>query len=120
MTVNELRKRISRLPADKPQRAAGKWYSTQKEHWLGWLGEYDGPGAYGRVVGQQRDAKFTYNHIVEWKTLTWLAEASGVDPKLVRRARRVANTTKAKQSGAAAVRRLIPRTVIEPCIKACT
>jgi hypothetical protein len=24
------------------------WYRTQKEHWLGWLREYNGPGYYSR------------------------------------------------------------------------
>jgi hypothetical protein len=26
----------------------GVWYNSQKQHWTGWLGEYDGPGAYSR------------------------------------------------------------------------
>jgi hypothetical protein len=37
------------------------WYSTQKEHWLGWLKEYDGPGYYGRKK-RHRSAEFAYNH----------------------------------------------------------
>jgi len=26
----------------------GAWYRSQKQHWLGWLTEYSGPGAYGK------------------------------------------------------------------------
>jgi hypothetical protein len=40
--------------------------------------EYDGPGAYGRIAGKQRDARFAYNHIVEPKMLLWLIKAAGV------------------------------------------
>jgi hypothetical protein len=41
----------------------GVWYTSQKEHWLGWLSEYDGPGAYGRKRWMGRSAEFVYNHI---------------------------------------------------------
>src|SRR5687768_1490863 len=56
---------IRKLPTDKPVVTPGKWYLTQKEHWLGWLSGYDGPGAYGRKGGPHQDAMFAYNHIVE-------------------------------------------------------
>jgi hypothetical protein len=26
------------------------WYASQKQHWLGWLGDYASPGAYGRKL----------------------------------------------------------------------
>src|SRR5262245_11407403 len=57
VTVAALRRAISRLPSDKPVVTPGKWYKTQKEHWLGWLSEYHGPGAYGRRADTRRDAK---------------------------------------------------------------
>ncbi|OAN78364.1 hypothetical protein A8B82_10735 [Sulfitobacter sp. EhC04] len=50
------------------------WYRSQKEHWLGWLAEYDGPGAYGRSHAE-RDARFVYNHIQCAPMLFWLSEA---------------------------------------------
>jgi hypothetical protein len=50
------------------------WYRSQKEHWLGWLAEYDGPGAYGRSDAK-RDARFVYNHIQCAQMLFWLSEA---------------------------------------------
>ena len=35
---------IEKLPSDEPVFTPRKWYRTQKERWLGWLREYDGPG----------------------------------------------------------------------------
>src|ERR1700680_3404466 len=46
--------------------AEGVWYRSQQEHWLGWLSEYDGPGAYGRKTSVVRSAEFAYNHVV-WR-----------------------------------------------------
>ena len=72
---------IRRLPPDEPRSQPGVWYRTQKEHWLGWLGEYHGPGAYGRAPSEERDARFVYNHIVCPEMLLWLIEASGGEPE---------------------------------------
>jgi hypothetical protein len=58
------RQAIRRLPADDPVVDPKKWYTTQKQHWVGWLGEYQGPGFYGRRTGSRRDAEYAYNHIV--------------------------------------------------------
>jgi hypothetical protein len=55
------------------------WYKSQKEHWLGWLSEYDGPGFYGRKTNGSRSAEYAYNHIVCPPMVLWLAEASGVE-----------------------------------------
>lgn len=87
MNARQLRRKIKRLEADTPQHkhleqalqeGAGfgnAWYGSQKEHWLGWLAEYDGPGAYGRQLGKPRDARYIYNHIQCAPMLFWLAEA---------------------------------------------
>ena len=79
---------IQQLPSDEPHVNPKKWYTTQKQHWLGWLSDYDGPGAYGRTPGQQRDAQYAYNHVVEPKMLLSLMAAAGVNPDLVTAARR--------------------------------
>jgi hypothetical protein len=55
----------------------GVWYTSQKEHWLGSLSEYGGPGYYGRK-NSHRSAEFISNHIVCPPMVLWLAEASGV------------------------------------------
>jgi hypothetical protein len=41
----------------------GVWYTSQKEHWIGWLSQYDGPGAYNRKTWKGRSAEFAYNHV---------------------------------------------------------
>jgi hypothetical protein len=69
---------IDQLPADRPRNTPGKWYRTQKEHWLGWLGEYHTRGFYGRKSHVRRDARYAYNHIVEVKMLIWLSKAAGI------------------------------------------
>ena len=87
MRPKELRHRIKQLDAHTPRYRAlelaleegvgfgGAWYSSQKEHWLGWLAEYHGPGAYGRKVDPRRDARYVYNHIQCAPMLFWLSEA---------------------------------------------
>ena len=99
---------IRGLRADRPVRDPGKWYLTQKQHWLGWLSEYEGPGAYRRQTGVKRDARFAYVHIVEPAMLLYLASASGVDRKLLAAARHASarGTTLMEKSGA--IRALIP------------
>ena len=96
MTPSELRKIIARLDPAGPIHSQleidlregvghGKaWYSSQKEHWLGWLEHYDGPGAYGRANWANRSAEFVYNHIQCAPMLVWLAEALGVPSELLK------------------------------------
>jgi hypothetical protein len=110
-TIKRLIFDIENLPSDKPKHNPRVWYLTQKEHWLGWLREYHGPGAYGRVPGQpRRDAKFAYNHIVCPDMLLWLITAAGVSPKLVTDARRSASRVHSHSLNqqAAAIRRHVP------------
>lgn len=115
-TPKQLRRVIERLPADPPVDDPKKWYMTQKEHWLGWLGEYDGPGAYGRKIDRSRDAAYVYNHIVEVKMLLWLIDAVGVDSDLVAAARRASEPGTTLQQKSAAVRRIVPWEVVAPLI----
>ena len=95
MTPKELRRRIKRLPADTPRHKAmeaalregvgfGAWYGSQKEHWLGWLADYTGPGAYGRrAATRTRDAAYVWTHTQCPPMLFWLVEALGFpDPEL--------------------------------------
>lgn len=57
----------------------GAWYRSQKQHWLGWLAEYSGPGAYGRQSDTIRSAELAYNRIQCAPMLFWLAEALDID-----------------------------------------
>jgi hypothetical protein len=107
-SIAALIKAIEQLPSDSPVRDNKKWYRTQKEHWLGWLDEYHTPGYYGRQTGQRRDAAYAYNHIVEPKMLSWLIEAAGVNPDLVRNARRAAKKCHSMPAQAALIRDYVP------------
>lgn len=87
MEISELRKTIARLPPRQPLTDAFECYpdtssqrfSSQKEHLLGWLAGYDGPGAYNRK-NPGKDARFFYTHFRCAPGLLWLAEALGEDP----------------------------------------
>ena len=105
ISIRSLLTAIRGLPSDTPVYSSSVWYRTQKEHWIGWLSEYDGPGAYGRQTHvNKRDARFAYNHINNPKMLLYLADAAGVDRKLVNSA----NRAYAKGSNSGAVRKIIP------------
>ncbi len=99
---------ISRLPEDRPVRNPKKWYMTQKEHWIGWLFEYNGPGAYGRKTLGGRDAKFVYNHVVQPEMLIYLAQASGVSRSKVVSARQLLRTNQSLMQKASAIRKILP------------
>lgn len=107
-SVRELLAAIRRLRADPPVGDARKWYLTQKQHWIGWLGEYHGPGAYGRKVDVKRNARFAYNHVVEPAMLLYLANASGVDPRLIAAARRASAKGDTLMQKSGAIRSVIP------------
>lgn len=110
--VRKLLAAIRKLQADRPVHTPGKWYRTQHEHWIGWLSEYHGTGAYGRNVTVERDAKFAYNHIVEPQMLLYLAGAAGVQRSKVSRARNAASDAKTLMQRAGIVRKHLPWTVI--------
>ena len=112
VSIEQFIEAIHRLPEDEPHGNPKVWYRTQKEHWLGWLSEYNGPGAYGRQTGIKRDAKYAYNHIVEPKMLLYLIRAAGVKPNLVKAAEEAAaaGATMMQQSGT--IRRQVPWHVV--------
>jgi hypothetical protein len=128
MTPKSLRTRISKLPSVAPVTEGyaqtliarkiwsdnGVWYSSQKEHWMGWLSEYDGPGAYGRKNWNGRTAEFVYNHIACPPMLFWLAEAVGVPRKnLVAAKRSALSDGRNRASHCALIRKTIPWSAIE-------
>jgi hypothetical protein len=107
MTIRQFILAIRKLPSDKPV-VSEKWYLTQKEHWLGWLSEYNGGGAYGRQPRMNRHAEFAYNHIVESKMLLWIISAARVSPKLARAARRECKEVDSMQRRSAILRKHVP------------
>lgn len=113
MSIKRFMQAIRRLPADAPKHYPGKWFRTQKEHWLRWLSEYDSPGAYDRAVGIKRNAAFAYNHIVESKMLLWLIEAAGVDRAKLAAARRASARAETMAAKSGAVRNSVPWEIVE-------
>jgi hypothetical protein len=101
MTPQELARRIQKLRPHPPittdfertlsQRGgwSGSRYASQKQHWLRWLSEYQGPGFYGRKEWR-RSAQYVYNHIVCPPMVIWLAEASGIPKARVVKAKKAA------------------------------
>jgi len=81
-TITGLIAAIRRLPSDPdvPKGNPGyNRYTTQKAHWLGWLGDTPGTGSYERKTPAGQGVRYVYNHIVEPKMLLWLIDAAGVD-----------------------------------------
>jgi hypothetical protein len=130
MTPRTLASKIAKLPATCPITTsferdlrklriwgtASVWYTTQKEHWLGWLKGYGGPGYYERK-NWNRDAEFVYNHIVCPPMILWLGEASGISSGLVRKAKQASLHAKPNLSAqAAAIRKVIPWGQIEDAL----
>lgn len=109
---------ISRMQEDRRQLRPGIWYESQKEHWIGWLFEYEGPGAYGRKVVRGRDAKYVYNHVVCPDLLLFLAAANGVDAKTIRAAKRGMAQATTQMAQAAVIRRSLPWTTILEAMRA--
>jgi hypothetical protein len=90
----------------------GVWYKSQRQHWIGWLREYSGPGHYGRK-NSKRSAEFVYNHIVCPPMVLWLGEASGVPSASVTKAKQAALSSSSVQAQSAAIRRIIRWEMIE-------
>jgi hypothetical protein len=129
MTPQRLRRKIAQLQESqsvtarfeaaivgRKSRKRDPWYGSQKEHWLGWLKEYDGPGYYGRQSWGV-SAEAVYNRVVNPSMVLWLGEAAGVSQRIVEAAAEAALAGKpsmAAQSGA--IRRLIPWSMIADCL----
>ncbi len=107
-TATDLLDAVRRLPADTPVDDPRKWYRTQHEHWIGWLEEYAGPGAYGRKRASPSNARTVYHRIVEPKMLLWLIEAAGVGAERVAAAKEAANGAASMMQASGRIRRLVP------------
>lgn len=112
VTVQQFLQAVRKLPEDKPLNDPKVWYRTQKEHWIGWLSEYRTSNVYGRKHGRKRDARFVYNHIVEYRMLVYLAEASQVDKQLISTAKTAMAEKHTLQGKAGVFRKHIPWPVI--------
>lgn len=108
---------IKQLPSDVPvslKTQGYNQYTTQKDHWLGWLNPAAGTGSYPRRTGGHVSAKTVYNRIGEPKMLWWLATAAGVDQGLLDEAKARVDTQKPLSSQCADFRKVVPwRTLVE-------
>jgi len=84
-SIRELLTAVRRLPAEMPQsdRLFKSGYQTHRDHWIGWLQEYDGPGFYGRSSWDV-DARSVYQRLNCGQMIVWLHEAAGESPVLIR------------------------------------
>ena len=87
-------------------------YTTQKDHWLGWLDATPGTGTYGRKTPPSRGARYVYNHIVEPKMLLWLIGAAGVEPSLIEAATQASLEVRTRPGRSKAIRALVPWSVV--------
>jgi hypothetical protein len=108
VSIGQFIQAIKHLPMDQPREDSRVWYKTQKEHWLGWLSGYDGPGAYGREPGQNRDACFAYNHVVNPLLLLYLIRAIPVRPELVEAAETAYLNGSSMMEKSGAIRKIVP------------
>lgn len=107
ISIAQLREVIKHLPEDEPQNIEGKWYQTQKEHWLGWLSGYRGPGAYGRK-NWHRDARFVYNHVVCPGLLMYLIHSIGLPIDIVEKAEEASTRGNTEMATSGAIRKIVP------------
>jgi hypothetical protein len=118
-SIDWLTKAIAKLPSDDPVPLGTQGYNTyttQKDHWLGWLNPSAGTGTYPRTGSPDRTAKDVYNRIVEPKLLLWLVRAAEVDSALVASATEDANNKTKLASKSAAVRKRIPWSVLSAAL----
>ena len=131
-TPRDLRNAIARLSERSPatdrfttawDRRGGRgqrerddvWYDNQRQHWLGYLDDWPGPGFYGRKV-PKRSARFIYTHIVNPQMLVYLADAAALDAKLVAAAARAGLRERSMAAMSGAIRRVIPWEVVEAAL----
>ena len=84
-TIQELLRAVRRLPAAMPlsDRLSKGGYDTHRDHWIGWLEDYDGPGFYGRSDWGV-DARTVYQRLNNGRMIVWLNEAAGERSVLIR------------------------------------
>ncbi len=119
-SIDWLAQVIKRLPSDDHvlRGTPGyNQYTTQKDHWLGWLDPAAGTGTYRRQSHANRDARDVYNRIVEPRLLVWLISAAAVDPDLIRRAVHEAEVRSSLASKSAAIRRHVPWHVVAEALR---
>ncbi len=112
ISIDQFRNVIKKLESDKPVISSRVYYTTQKEHWLCFLYNYDFNQAYGRLQGMNRDAKFVYNHIVCPSMLVYLIKAVGFDSELIDQVEKVNESGKTMMESSGKIRKIVPWSMI--------
>ena len=73
----------------------GKWYRSQREHWLGWLGYHHHKIYNGGKKPESVDAAKIWNSLACSPMLFWLAESGGASVMLLEGAEQAAITAAA-------------------------
>ncbi|AML52827.1 hypothetical protein [Falsihalocynthiibacter arcticus] len=68
----------------------GKWYRSQREHWLGWMFFQDAKALEKGIDPAGLPAKHVWNRLKCSPMMFWLAEVSGVSPSLLEAAENAA------------------------------
>jgi hypothetical protein len=108
ISIAEFIQMIEKLPEDEPREDRSVWYRSQKQHWTEWLKEYDGPGAYHRKGGPNRDAKYAYNHIVCPNLPLYLAVALGASNEKIEQAHEAYLHETSLMAQVGAIRKVFP------------
>lgn len=108
ISIRQFIRAIRQLPEDEPIDNPKVWYRTQKQHWLGWLGQYHTPGYYGRKTNVKRDARFAYNHIVCPDLLLYLVRAIPLAPEIIAAAEEASKKGKTMMAQSGAIRKVAP------------
>lgn len=107
ISIKQFIKVIEHLPEDDPNSYLRPMGRTQKDHWLGWLGGYFGPGFYGRK-NWNHDAKFAYNHVVCPELLLYLVRAIPLRTDLIEAAENAYQSGSTLMAKAGAIRKVVP------------
>jgi hypothetical protein len=119
LDIRDLLVAISRMPEDRRVRSSN-WYESQKEHWIGWLLDYEGPGAYRRKNHGVSDARSVYNRLACPAMLLYLATGSGVSSRTLSAARAAERRAgPSKMSKCSAIRSQIPWAVVREALRKC-
>lgn len=86
------------------------WWSSQRQHMVGWFSELSSPGAYGRT--RPITARVAYNRFQCAPGLLWLSEGVGVDHQTVTMAADLAGGRGRPATQCAAIRRVIPWSMV--------
>jgi len=102
---NDLLNAVEKLP-----RKVAFLAKSCKDTWLRWLSDYE-DDSHDRA-NPNRSAEFIYNALNYPEMIIWLAAASGVNPQLIREATNATDRKNSRMTQAAALRRLLPWSLV--------